>query len=106
MSFPTEAELRAMTVKQLRQHIKEMNKHYAIRGYYKMNKDQLINSIGTAHLRIGKGEAGHPSAQSKKNMPKENMPKGKSILEKKIKQKPGRPAKTSTAVAQRIKKSY
>jgi len=106
MSFPTEAELRAMTVKQLRQHIKEMNEHYAIRGYYKMNKDQLINSIGTAHLRIGKGEAGHPAAHSKKSMPKKNMPKGKSILEKKIKQKPGRPAKTSTAVAQRIKKSY
>lgn len=118
MSFPTEAELRAMTVKQLRQHIKEMNEHYAIRGYYKMNKDQLINSIGTAHLRIGKGEAGHPSAQSKKSMPKETFKKSlnkrgvsgdtprKSILEKKIKQKPGRPAKTSTAVAQRIKKSY
>lgn len=101
MAFPTEAQLRAMTVKQLRQHIKEMNEHYAIRGYYKMNKDQLINSIGTAHLRIGKGEAGHPAAHSKKS-----MPKGKSILDKKIKQKPGRPAKTSTAVGQRIKKSY
>lgn len=108
MALPKEADLQKMTVKELRNHIKQMNEHYAIRGYYKMNKDQLINAIGTAHMRIAKGSAGHPEIKplNKKAMPKKSMPKGKSILESKVKQKPGRPAKTSTATGQQLKKSY
>jgi len=70
-----------------------MNEHYGIRGYSKMKKDQMINAIGTAVLRISKGAKGAPDFEKK---PMVKKPVAKSILESKLKQKPGRPAKTST----------
>lgn len=55
--MPSEEELRKMNVKQIKAHVREMNEHYAIRGYSKLKKDQLINAILTAHMRIKKGQA-------------------------------------------------
>ena len=94
--FPTEDELRKMNVKDIRAHIREMNEHYGIRGYSKMKKDQMINAIGTAVLRISKGAKGAPDFKKKPMGKKSSNPVAKSILESKLKQKPGRPAKTST----------
>ena len=41
--FPTEQQLRGMSVSGLKSHIKEFNMHYAIKGYSKLRKDQLIS---------------------------------------------------------------
>lgn len=67
--MPNEEQLRKMNVKQIKAHVREMNEHYAIRGYSKLKKDQLINAILTAHMRIKKGQApakGEQTAQQYK----------------------------------------
>lgn len=50
--FPTEQQLRGMSVSALKSHIKEYNMHYSIRGYSKLRKDQLISEILTAQMRV------------------------------------------------------
>ena len=52
--FPSEDLLKQMKVSELRSHIREFNEHYAIRGYSKLNKSQLISTILTAQKRVEK----------------------------------------------------
>lgn len=97
MKFPTEEELRKMNMTQLKKHVREMNEHYGIKGYSKLRKDQLINAIMTSQLRISKGETKPTKPATMKP-----SPKGKSILESKLKQKVGRPAKTTTKAKKKL----
>ena len=50
--FKKEEELAKMKVTEIRKHIKEFNEHYAIKGYSKVKKDQLINMVLTSQDRI------------------------------------------------------
>jgi hypothetical protein len=111
VNFPSEQQLRAMSVAQIKKHIREYNEHYAIKGYSRLTKDQLISTILTAQLRVGKGkptgEFKMPVKTSKKPEPKkETMPvkkeatkktKKKLVIKeepKKIELKPLSPVKT------------
>ena len=48
----TEAQLQKMKVAELKQHIREHNMHYAIKGYSKMTKPQLVISILDTQKRV------------------------------------------------------
>ncbi len=62
--MPTEAELRKMTVKELKQHIRDMNMTYAIKRYSTLRKEDLIKSILFAHHELSKASKSKPSAPS------------------------------------------
>jgi hypothetical protein len=68
VKFPSEGELRSMTMPMLKTHVRDFNEHYAIRGYSKLKKDQLISAILTAQMRAGK-----------KTTPPTPKPKTKSV---------------------------
>ena len=76
MKFPNEDELRKMNMTDLKKHVREMNDHYGLKGYSKLRKDQLINAILTAQMRISKGAP-------KESMKPIEMTVKKSIVEKK-----------------------
>jgi len=65
--FKQEDELKKMKVADIKKHIKEFNEHYAIKGYSKLKKDQLINAVLTAQMRISKSM---PKVEEKKTAPK------------------------------------
>ena len=54
--FKSESELKSMKVADIKKHVREFNEHYAIKGYSKLKKDQLINQVLTSQMRIGKGK--------------------------------------------------
>lgn len=55
--FKSEEDLKKMKVADIKKHVKEFNDHYAIKGYSKLNKSQLINTILTAQKRISTASA-------------------------------------------------
>jgi hypothetical protein len=57
--MPKEADLQKMNMSQIKAHIREFNDHYAIRGYSKLNKSQLISAVLTAQKRVA--SAGDPA---------------------------------------------
>lgn len=69
--FKTEAQLKAMKVADIKKHVREFNDHYAIRGYSKLKKDQLINAVLTATQRIknSKGTQTPPAPAPAKKKP-------------------------------------
>jgi hypothetical protein len=73
--FKTEAQLKAMKVADIKKHVREFNDHYAIRGYSKLKKDQLINSVLTATQRIknSKGTQTPPAPAKKKPVKKKKL---------------------------------
>ena len=81
VNFPNEEELNKMTIPKIKAHIRDMNDHYAIRGYSKMNKSQMINAILTAHNRI----RGTPAQPKKKMQPMVKSKLSKEDLKKKTK---------------------
>ena len=50
--FKSEGELQKMKIADIKKHVREFNDHYAIKGYSKLNKDQLINTVLTAQTRL------------------------------------------------------
>jgi hypothetical protein len=58
--FKQEDELKKMKVADIKKHIREFNEHYAIKGYSKLKKDQLINAVLTAQMRISKSSTAKP----------------------------------------------
>lgn len=54
--FKSESELKSMKVADIKKHVREFNEHYAIKGYSKLKKDQLINQVLTSQMRIRKGK--------------------------------------------------
>lgn len=50
--FKTEEQLAKMKVQEIKSHVKEFNQHFAIRGYSKLPKSQLISLVLTAQDRI------------------------------------------------------
>jgi len=87
--MPKEADLQKMNMSQIKAHIREFNDHYAIRGYSKLNKSQLISAVLTAQKRIAnaggpalpvkfptsKKSGGAKKAPAKKATPKPATPK-------------------------------
>lgn len=73
--FKTEAQLKAMKVADIKKHVREFNDHYAIRGFSKLKKDQLINSVLTATQRIknSKGTQTPPAPAKKKPVKKKKF---------------------------------
>tara|TARA_R110000772_G_scaffold180930_2_gene292210 strand:+ start:478 stop:1350 length:873 start_codon:yes stop_codon:yes gene_type:complete len=65
-----EDTLKKMKVLDIRKHIKEFNEHYAIKGYSKVKKDQLINMVLTAQDRIKNSKKPAPKAPKAKASPK------------------------------------
>lgn len=51
-NFKSQDELKRMKVVDIKSHIREFNKHYAIKGYSKMKKDELIKAVGMAQMRV------------------------------------------------------
>lgn len=51
-NFKSQDELKRMKVADIKSHIREFNKHYAIKGYSKMKKDELIKAVGMAQMRV------------------------------------------------------
>jgi hypothetical protein len=43
-----------MTVANIRSHITKFNRHYAIKGYSKLKKDDLVEKVLTAQSRLSK----------------------------------------------------
>lgn len=68
--FKQEDELKKMKVADIKKHIKEFNEHYAIKGYSKLKKDQLINAVLTAQMRISKAM---PKVEEKKTTKKKKL---------------------------------
>ena len=58
--FKKEDELKKMKVADIKKHVREFNEHYAIKGYSKLKKDQLINAVLTAQMRISKSSTAKP----------------------------------------------
>ena len=50
--FKTEEQLMKMNVADIKKHVREFNDHYAIKGYSKLNKSQLMSTVLTAQDRI------------------------------------------------------
>jgi hypothetical protein len=50
--FKSEEDLKKMTIPQIKMHVREYNEHYAIKGYSKLTKSQLISTVLTAQDRI------------------------------------------------------
>lgn len=57
-----EDTLKKMKVLDIRKHVREFNEHYAIKGYSKVKKDQLINMVLTAQDRIKNSKKPTPKA--------------------------------------------
>ena len=65
-----EDTLKKMKVLDIRKHVREFNEHYAIKGYSKVKKDQLINMVLTAQDRIKNSKKPTPKAPKAKASPK------------------------------------
>ncbi|MGI9556182.1 MAG: hypothetical protein ACR2M9_04900 [Cyanophyceae cyanobacterium] len=50
--FKTQEEMEKMKVAEIKAHVRAFNEHFAIRGYSKLNKSQLISEVLTAQMRI------------------------------------------------------
>jgi hypothetical protein len=93
--FKSESELKSMKVADIKKHVRQFNEHYAIKGYSKLKKDQLINQVLTSQMRIrkGKGTPKFKIVESKKDSPapkkepskKESEEERKERLDKKFK---------------------
>lgn len=83
--------LSKMTLPEIKKHVRELNEHYGIKGYSKLKKDQLVNAIGTAQMRIKKGNTKPTvtSAPKREKKAKSEHPKGIHIH---INWKTGKPA--------------
>jgi hypothetical protein len=57
--FKTQDEMEKMKVAEIKAHVRAYNEHFAIRGYSKLNKSQLISEVLTAQMRIR--NAGKPA---------------------------------------------
>lgn len=97
--FKKEEELAKMKVTEIRKHIKEFNEHYAIKGYSKVKKDQLINMVLTAQDRIRNS--------MKKKAPKSagthKMPDG-TVMSGKTHSKESKPVKKEAPKKDELKK--
>jgi len=71
--FKSEEEMRKMKVADIKKHVREYNDHYAIKGYSRLNKDQLIQTVLTAQDRIR--NAGKKSVSFKEPAPKQDLSK-------------------------------
>ena len=56
MILPSRAELEAMTILELRKHVREMNEVYALKRYAKVKKADLINMIVARHATLKSGK--------------------------------------------------
>lgn len=97
--FKKEEELAKMKVTEIRKHIKEFNEHYAIKGYSKVKKDQLINMVLTSQDRIRNS--------MKKKAPKtagtHKMPDG-TVMSGKTHSKESKPVKKESPKKDELKK--
>ena len=51
--FKLEPELKGMKVADIKKHVRAFNKHYAIQGYSKLKKTELVSAILSAQMRLG-----------------------------------------------------
>jgi len=51
--FKLESELKGMKVADIKKHVRAFNKHYAIQGYSKLKKTELVSAILSAQMRLG-----------------------------------------------------
>ena len=51
--FKLEPELKGMKVADIKKHVRAFNKHYAIQGYSKLKKNELVSAILSAQMRLG-----------------------------------------------------
>ena len=78
--FKSEEQLLKMNVADIKKHVREFNDHYAIKGYSKLNKSQLISTVLTAQDRIrnaGKSApkpAVKPASEPKRDLSKLTKP--------------------------------
>lgn len=70
--FKSEEQLKKMSVADIKKHIREFNDHYGIKGYSKLKKDQMINQVLTAQMRIRNSKTA--PATAKKAQPAKKAP--------------------------------
>ena len=50
--FKSRDEMNAMNIADIKSHIRKFNEHYAIKGYSKMKKSELIDAVQKAQVRV------------------------------------------------------
>ncbi|MGI9555548.1 MAG: hypothetical protein ACR2M9_01690 [Cyanophyceae cyanobacterium] len=82
--FKSQDEMQKMTIPQIKAHVREYNDHYAIRGYSKLNKSQLISEVLTAQQRIR--NAGKPTPKVADPAPKKKVadPRKRAMRQKEL----------------------